>query len=64
MDSREDYSLPSAKISLHQEYTFHCPIFSISNASKKAFFIILLNPKNVQMQKNYHLIPSAALRPE
>lgn len=64
MDSRKDYSLPSAKISLNQEYTFHYPIFSISNVYKKAFFIILVNQKYVQIQKNYSLIPSAALRTE
>lgn len=60
----QDYSPPSAKISLHPEHTFHCPIFSSSSVYKKAFFIILLNQKYVQIQKNCYLMQLAALRTE
>lgn len=60
----QDYSLPSAKISLHREHTFHCPIFSSSSVCKKALFIILLNQKYVHIRKNCYLMQSAALRTE
>lgn len=63
-NSEQDYSLSSAKTYLYWEYTFHCPCYPISNSHKKAFFLLISNPKHVQIQKNYYLMQSAALGTE
>lgn len=60
MDSETDQSLPFAKISLQEEYTFPSPISSISHVYRRAFFIMALSHSGLK-QGNCYLMQPAAL---